>query len=149
MSLPNTVAIIVPRSNPFTRSMANRHMKAISLREMIVRSPFIGIDSCPWLRGFEYSGFKVFTCAVVFHFQLDLTTFSTNNAQNRWAVSIPGTMPTSFISTATWGIIGIGMLDTFFTGILVHFIDLRHLICQRCSNAGFIRKVLELMATFQ
>src|SRR5674476_1629895 len=149
MNLSNIVSIIVPRPNTFTWGMANSHMKTISFREMIVRSPFICIDSCPWLRGVEYSGFKVFSCAVVFYFQLDLTTFSTNDTQNRGAIRIPGTMPESFIATATRRIIGVGMLDTFFTCILVHFIDLRHRIWQRRSNAGFIHKVLELMATLK
>ena len=90
MYLSNVIPIIILCPNTIAWGVANSHMDTAGFREVIVRPPFIGIDRCPWLRGIEYRGFQVFSRTIVFNFSLDLTTFSTNDTQNRRAIRIPG-----------------------------------------------------------
>ena len=68
MYLSNVIPIIILCPNAFAWGVANSHMETVSFREVIVRPPFIGIDRCPWLRGFEYRGFQVFSRTIVFTF---------------------------------------------------------------------------------
>ena len=68
MYLSNVIPIIIPCPNAFAWGVAHSHMETVSFREVIVRPPFIGIDRCPGLRGFEYRGFQVFSRTIVFNF---------------------------------------------------------------------------------
>ena len=55
-------------------------------------------------------------------------------------------MTTSLVTTATWRVVLVWMLNAFFTSILIHFIHFRHILRHRGTDTGTSCKVLDYMA---
>ena len=109
MHFPDAITVVI--ACPFTRAVTDGSPRA---NDMIVATPFIGIDLRPGCRKLMDMSAQGFLVSMVYDAQAHFTALASDSSHNRRSVIVISPVSSAFVSPSARWIIGIGVSFAFF-----------------------------------